>query len=110
MTNVISILQSVGKQDLVLLDEVGAGTDPQEGSALARALMDEFLKTGALVIATTHYTEVKAYASTTGRGREWQRRVRSEVALADLPALDRDARPIQRAGDRQTARTPSADR
>ncbi|HYP60747.1 MAG TPA: endonuclease MutS2, partial [Thermomicrobiales bacterium] len=65
MTNVISILQSVGNWDLVLLDEVGAGTDPQEGSALARALMDEFLKTGALVIATTHYTEVKAYASTT---------------------------------------------
>jgi DNA mismatch repair protein MutS2 len=65
MTNVISILQSVGNRDLVLLDEVGAGTDPQEGSALARALMDEFLKTGALVIATTHYTEVKAYASTT---------------------------------------------
>ncbi|HEX3301976.1 MAG TPA: endonuclease MutS2, partial [Thermomicrobiales bacterium] len=65
MTNVISVLQSVGRQDLVLLDEVGAGTDPQEGSALARALLDEFLKTGALVIATTHYTEVKAYASTT---------------------------------------------
>ena len=65
MTNVISILQSVGNRDLVLLDEVGAGTDPQEGSALARALIDEFLKTGALVIATTHYTEVKAYASTT---------------------------------------------
>jgi DNA mismatch repair protein MutS2 len=65
MTNVIAVLQSVGRQDLVLLDEVGAGTDPQEGSALARALLDEFLKTGALVIATTHYTEVKAYASTT---------------------------------------------
>jgi DNA mismatch repair protein MutS2 len=65
MTNVIAILGSVNEGDLVLLDEVGAGTDPQEGSALARSLLDEFAKSGALVIATTHYTEVKAYASTT---------------------------------------------
>ena len=65
MKNVIAILKVVGDRDLVLLDEMGAGTDPQEGSALARALLDELLKTGALVIATTHYTEVKAYASTT---------------------------------------------
>jgi DNA mismatch repair protein MutS2 len=65
MTNVIGILGSVSDRDLVLLDEVGAGTDPQEGSALARALLDEFAKSRALVIATTHYTEVKAYASTT---------------------------------------------
>jgi DNA mismatch repair protein MutS2 len=65
MTNVVRILKTVGPRDLVLLDELGAGTDPQEGSALARALLDEFLKTGALVIGTTHYTEVKAYASTT---------------------------------------------
>jgi DNA mismatch repair protein MutS2 len=65
MTNVIAILRAVGEHDLILLDEMGAGTDPQEGSALARALLDELAKSGALVIATTHYTEVKAYASTT---------------------------------------------
>jgi DNA mismatch repair protein MutS2 len=65
MTNVIAILERVGPRDLVLLDEMGAGTDPQEGSALARALLDELLKSGALAVATTHYTEVKAYASTT---------------------------------------------
>ena len=65
MTNVIAILASAGERDLVLLDEMGAGTDPQEGSALARALLDELSLSGALVIATTHYTEVKAYASTT---------------------------------------------
>jgi DNA mismatch repair protein MutS2 len=65
MTNVIAILGSVTDRDLVLLDEMGAGTDPQEGSALARALLDELAKSGALVIATTHFTEIKAYASTT---------------------------------------------
>ena len=60
-----TILKRVSRHDLVLLDEVGAGTDPQEGSALARALLSELLKSNALVIATTHYTEVKAYASST---------------------------------------------
>ncbi len=65
MTNIIQILKVVGKHDLVLLDEMGAGTDPQEGSALARALLDELLKSRAFVVATTHYTEVKAYASST---------------------------------------------
>lgn len=65
MTNVIQILKHVSRHDLVLLDEMGAGTDPQEGSALARALLDEFLTSNAYVIATTHYTEVKAYASST---------------------------------------------
>jgi DNA mismatch repair protein MutS2 len=65
MTNVVAILKSVGRHDLVLLDELGAGTDPQEGSALARALLTELLGRQALVIATTHYTEVKAYASST---------------------------------------------
>ncbi|MDQ2682060.1 MAG: endonuclease MutS2, partial [Chloroflexota bacterium] len=65
MTNVIKILRVVGRHDLVLLDEMGAGTDPQEGSALARALLDELLKSRAFVIATTHFTEVKAYASST---------------------------------------------
>jgi DNA mismatch repair protein MutS2 len=65
MRNVIAMLAEVSPASLVLLDEMGAGTDPQEGSALARALISELLERGPLVIATTHYSEVKAYAYAT---------------------------------------------
>lgn len=65
--NIISMLDHVGSDSLVLLDEVGAGTDPQEGSALARAIISALLRRRAIVVATTHYSEVKAYAyATTG--------------------------------------------
>jgi DNA mismatch repair protein MutS2 len=67
--NIIAMLEHVGSDSLVLLDEVGAGTDPQEGSALARAIISELLRKRAMVIATTHYSEVKAYAYAT-RGVE----------------------------------------
>src|SRR5262249_50091260 len=59
---VIAMLREVTADDLVLLDELGAGTDPQEGSALARAIVSRLLDLGPLVVATTHYPEVKAYA------------------------------------------------
>jgi DNA mismatch repair protein MutS2 len=62
---VIGMLREVGRDDLVLLDELGAGTDPQEGSALARAIVARLLEAGPLVVATTHYPEVKAYAFAT---------------------------------------------
>jgi DNA mismatch repair protein MutS2 len=65
MRRIISIVERAGPDTLVLLDELGAGTDPTEGSALAQALLDHFIKTGALVAATTHYAELKAYAHTT---------------------------------------------
>ena len=65
MRNVISMLDHLTPDSLVLLDEMGAGTDPQEGSALARSLIAELLERGPITIATTHYSEVKAYAYAT---------------------------------------------
>jgi DNA mismatch repair protein MutS2 len=62
---VIAMLREVTADDLVLLDELGAGTDPQEGSALARAIVGRLLDVGPLVVATTHYPEVKAFAYAT---------------------------------------------
>ena len=66
---IIRIVASAGPDTLVLLDELGAGTDPTEGSALAQALLDHFIRTGSLVAATTHYAELKAYAHTTAAAR-----------------------------------------
>ncbi len=65
LRRIVSIVEAAGPGTLVLLDELGAGTDPTEGSALAQALLDHFIRTGALVAATTHYAELKAYAHTT---------------------------------------------
>ncbi len=65
LRSIIRIVEGAGPGTLVLLDELGAGTDPTEGSALAQALLDHFIAAGALVAATTHYAELKAYAHTT---------------------------------------------
>ncbi|MFI5226395.1 MAG: endonuclease MutS2 [Candidatus Limnocylindrales bacterium] len=65
LRRITAIVEAAGPGTLVLLDELGAGTDPTEGSALAQALLDHFVQAGALVAATTHYAELKAYAYTT---------------------------------------------
>ncbi len=62
MTNIVSILKVADSSTMVLLDELGAGTDPVEGAALAQAIIEEFRGKGSTVAATTHYAELKVYA------------------------------------------------
>jgi len=61
MTNIIHILRECDDRSLVILDEVGAGTDPAEGSALARALLNHLLNAGVTTMVTTHHPELKIY-------------------------------------------------
>ena len=65
LTNILSFIDRADERSLVLLDELGAGTDPAEGSALARALLETFRQRGATTLVATHYPELKAYAQLT---------------------------------------------
>ena len=65
ITNIIHILREADRRSLVILDELGAGTDPQEGAALARALLTHLLERGITTLVTTHHPELKAFAHAT---------------------------------------------
>src|ERR671933_537829 len=67
ISRIVRMLEHADSRSLILLDELGAGTDPQEGAAIARALLDFLRERGAYVVATTHYPELKSYAEATPR-------------------------------------------
>lgn len=65
ITNVLDILSKVNRESLVIMDELGSGTDPAEGMGIAVAILEELRKSGCLFLVTTHYPEVKIYAEET---------------------------------------------
>jgi len=65
ITNIIRILKEIDNRSLVIFDELGSGTDPQEGAAIARAILSHLLETGAMTLVATHYPELKTFAHST---------------------------------------------
>ena len=97
---VSEILGKATERSLVLLDEMGAGTDPAEGAALGRAILDELDSIGCRAIVTTHIGDLKTYAFTNPRAENAAVEFDLRDAPAPLPAAHRRHRPVERAADR----------
>ncbi len=87
MTNIIKIIDRATPQSIVLLDELGSGTDPAEGMGLAVAILEELMRKGCLIMATTHYPEIKEFAANT-KGFINARMAFDKVTLKPLYALE----------------------
>ena len=102
ITNIASMDRGLATPALVLLDEVGSGTDPIEGGALGVAIVDHFRRRGATVIATSHYDALKTYASTTdGRGERGVRLRRRRRSRRPTSCIYGSPGPQPRARDRR---------
>ena len=107
ITNIASMDRSLSVPGLVLLDEIGSGTDPIEGGALGVAMVDHFRRRGATLIATSHYDALKTYASTTEGVQSAAFGFESQDVRAHLRADLRLAWPESGARDRGPARPQS---
>ena len=98
LTNIVHILKKADSRSLVILDELGAGTDPQEGAALARAILAHLLERGVTTFVATHYPELKTYAHGTRRRGQCLAGIRHRDPAPDLQADHRSPRPFERPG------------
>ena len=96
MRNIIQIVNEAGPETLVLLDELGAGTDPAEGTALGRAVLQHLLDVGATVVATTHHGELKLFAAEAAGMINASVEFDPQTLAAHLPARGGPARAQQR--------------
>ena len=103
MSQVVKILERTNDGTLVLLDELGAGTDPIEGAVLATAILEKLMQQGGKVVATTHLGQLKSFAYSTPAGPERLRAVRHGDPPADVSPDDRDAGQQQCDRDRQAS-------
>ncbi len=101
ITTIGRFIANLRPNALVLLDEVGAGTDPGEGAALAIALLEHFRERGARVIATSHYGELKTYAFTTDGVQNASVEFDLTTIAAYLPCHSGSAWLIERSRDRE---------
>ena len=103
VASIVAILNAAGERSLVLLDELASGTDPVEGSALAQALVARLAEQARLTLVTTHYPELKEWASASEGVANAGDGLRSGHACAALPNRARPSGNVARASDRRAA-------